>query len=185
MCAFFYLSSLESNITDRLSTGNGQGRLVPSHHGQEAPPRAGDRSAEPPPVHLPRCVAVRIVPVDSVSDVNFRPIHSRVGRRGAPAPEGRLPRPRALWSHLLQHGAHERRRDPVRRPPLYGARRNLRIRLTVDGLCVRSQLAVVHGISVAGGACVASFSILQALSTLPLTALALQLRPRHGRRCVS
>ena len=69
---------------DRRQRRDGQGRHVLPDDRQEAPPRAGDRAAEPPAVRLPR----------------------RFGRR-VPAAAGRgLPRSRALRPHLLQPGAH-------------------------------------------------------------------------------
>ena len=71
-------------LRDRRERRDGEGRHVLPADREEAPPRAGGRRAEPPPVPLPR----------------------RLGRRLPPAPGRGLPRPRALRADLLQPGAH-------------------------------------------------------------------------------
>lgn len=117
-------------VTQR--TGYRQGRLVPPNHGQEAPPRAGNRKGEQTPVHLPRSVRceaprsgtassyMRICSARSPSRQTlfaradlFSSSRSRIRRRRPALPSRRLPGPRPLWPHLLQHGAHERRGYPV------------------------------------------------------------------------
>ena len=95
-------------LRDRRERRHREGRHLLPDHGEEAPARAGDRAREPPAVHLPR----------------------RLGRR-VPAAAGRgLPRPRPLRAHLLQPGAHVRRRDPADRgrDGLVHRRRRLRAR---------------------------------------------------------
>ena len=79
---------------DRLQRRDGERRHLLSADGQEAPPRAGDRRAEPAAVRL-----------------------SGRQRRREPAAPGRgLPRPRPFRPHLLQPGADERRRASPRSP---------------------------------------------------------------------
>ena len=91
-------------MRDRRERRDREGRHVLPAHGEEAPPRAGGRRAEPPPVHLPRRL-----------------------RRGVPPAPGRgVPRPRALRPDLLQPGAHVReghRPDRGRDGLLHGRRR--------------------------------------------------------------
>ena len=80
-------------VRGRRERRNRQGRLVLPADGEEAPPRAGGRAPEPPPVPLPR----------------------RLGRRVPPAPGRGLPRPRPLRPDLLQPGAALGARDPADR----------------------------------------------------------------------
>ena len=72
-----------ARVRDRRERRDGQGRHVLPDHGQEAPPRTGDRRAEPPALPLPR----------------------RLRRRVPAAPGRGLPRPRPLRADLLQPGA--------------------------------------------------------------------------------
>ncbi len=81
-------------VRHRRQRRHGQGRHLLPADGQEAPAGAGDRAREPPPLPLP----------------------GRLRRRLPAAPGRGLPRPRPLRPHLLQPGAHERRRHPADRP---------------------------------------------------------------------
>ena len=97
-----------TRVRARRQRRHGQGRhLLPADR-EEAPPRAGDRRAEPLAVHLPGGL-----------------------RRGLPAAPGRgLPRPRPLRPDLLQPGAAFRTGHPADRlgDGLVHRRRRLRAR---------------------------------------------------------
>jgi hypothetical protein len=158
----------------RERTGYGQGRIVPPDHGQEAPPRAGNRKGEQTPVHLPRSVRCTVSGTwDSCALstrradcsmacivvyglTTFPSSRSRIRRRRSALSGRRLPGPRPLWPHLLQHGSHERRGYPVClvlcAVLLSGDLPQPEPFKKIDSPPDHRQLAVVHGISVAGGA---------------------------------